>query len=95
MSQPLDEPLAVVSRNELADGPARLGEILESTPRLDDRSVINCGEIDLRDKCALRVYSFALAGLSTVSQFHSVDICFPQYIVATCLTLSACGMESS
>src|SRR5690349_22080394 len=30
MAQPLDEPLAIVPRDELADDPARLGEILEA-----------------------------------------------------------------
>src|SRR5215813_9553898 len=30
MPEPLDEPLAIVARDELADDPARLGEILEA-----------------------------------------------------------------
>src|SRR2546427_7583252 len=30
MAEPLDEPLGVVARDELADDPARLGEILEA-----------------------------------------------------------------
>src|SRR5437667_12410246 len=60
MAEPLDEPLGVVARDELADDPPRLGEILEameiealllqrSHEALDDAIALRLADVRRRD----------------------------------------------
>src|SRR5206468_96470 len=61
MAEPLDEPLGVVARNELADDPARLGEALEAMEiealllerphePLDDAIALGLADVRRRDR---------------------------------------------